>query len=783
MSTSPSPGNSPPTNDLAAFIAQITNPQFLIAVVFGMIALLVLARRRFDQPSWVTKELEPVGTTEASHLTTLDRSLPGLVIYFLLLLLLYVLLCGLGPKVALLLKIPESAAWAWPIVAATAVVGIGGRDDKNLLGRVEQVVRKWSHEYALVPHRLQDLAKRLDGAYDSIEVKLRSQQEAPEPLDPKRRSNATSLELRHTDLLMRALNLADRKGLIAPEFTSERQDAIDRIQDDLQRRVERVMRPNGSGEEHKAAIELNRRARFLLASGLLYGRRNLGDIDRVATAIGVRWAPGEDIEAFPSLIVSYVSCSVLVALSVILVQALAIWPYFQGQIERCANCTDADKYSAIQSLGQASGISGFTFAITGIVLYCSVAFWMTRLRDASLDAGEPLNAPLNTLGIIVKASLLSTSLTAIVAFVLTPVISISQIISIISIVLQCLIACLFVISHFTWAPRLRDASSWLHATGHILCHGVIAALLVAGTTYLGLRIGSISSLSGYVPLVIQANDALADVMSGRVANTQTGDKGTANQSTGAPVGDTAKAALSSITVAERAVPYRGGDVMQAALGNVANVANHGISVPAKSEVFLVRQELEKACQSMKSDIVEKYPGLLDVKPEIDHSRPISACQFPSDTIKMIVSRNSDNQSKADQPSMQYIFDIDSILLLFQLRNHEPFVETKWAWLMLAMITGFLFASFFSVISLIGRAWQLRENRNWTDIKRAYSEQVDMRIWMSTPLSECLGLEGWTPLEAAVFETPRKLLLDHLNRTGAGQKRTAGDTNTEQPPPS
>src|SRR5258708_3144044 len=105
---------------LLTWTQQYTDPQFIVSFGFGLIIIFFLSRQRFNTPSYVTKPLGPVANVKPSSLTTADRSRNGFALYLFLLLIIFILLCMLGPQIAVLLLGRGSVAtyidtirWAW----------------------------------------------------------------------------------------------------------------------------------------------------------------------------------------------------------------------------------------------------------------------------------------------------------------------------------------------------------------------------------------------------------------------------------------------------------------------------------------------------------------------------------------------------------------------------------------------------------------------------------------------------------------------------------------------
>jgi hypothetical protein len=133
------------------------------------------------------------------------------------------------------------------------------------------------------------------------------------------------------------------------------------------------------------------------------------------------------------------------------------------------------------------------------------------------------------------------------------------------------------------------------------------------------------------------------------------------------------------------------------------------------------------------------------------------------------------------PVADPLYNLDTILERYQTRNHQPFLAAKWASLLLPAISGALFAVVFSTISIFGRVWQLRGNLHWLEIEKVCPPRFQNLEWKSSLLADCTPLKGWTPLEAAAYETPRKLLIEYIAKVTADEGREDSGTDVSKIP--
>ena len=87
---------------------------------------------------------------------------------------------------------------------------------------------------------------------------------------------------------------------------------------------------------------------------------------------------------------------------------------------------------------------------------------------------------------------------------------------------------------------------------------------------------------------------------------------------------------------------------------------------------------------------------------------------------------------------------------------------------------FLFAAAFSLITLRGRAMQLRENDALPELEHAYPDKAGFADWLTTPLRDVYGVpRGMTPLEAAAYDSTRRAVLAKLKPAAAAKPPRPG----------
>ncbi len=723
---------------LSDWLQQYWNRQFLLAALFGLVILVFLAVQRFNRPTYPTKGLGPVATLEPAQLTTADRSRLGLLVYLVLLLLLYVLLCGLGPQVAALIGITagadmaEKTPWAWPIIAATLVVGVSVADDDNFLGRLEHVFRKRGHELALVPLGVQRLAEVLAKAdVSGLEADPETSEEAALFLSgaeadaaagaaPNRRRRELVKLWRHTVMLISAINAAGRSDSIAAEFRAERDAELADLESFRSMLAEPVQRSLAGREEVPQKLfddvaQLHRRAALLLASGLLYHKRSQADHQEAIRRLGIVVPTiSTRVGVLPSIVPIYLAGLLAAAFLVFIVVFRAVPLLYPA-------AADDD-----------APLRGVLLAASGFVIYLSVGLLTSALRDKRIERGEWAEKPLGRLAFALLAGAGAAILPMMFGFILTPELTTPTLVSLTTIAGQCLIGALFMVCwHLPQAAQVPALGGWFRTIAHLAIHAMTATLFALLM----------------VQMVLDAPQCARILSSARNA-------GTTIEANGVPA---------TAADARRAVLARALAQLRHESDAAADRAEGRIMLPARAELGREADQLSQACRQVNAALATWAPLGANLEPPPQGVRPecllanldLPGIALPDDVRAVIAA--------VQRP----VLELQALLseLSVGLQNSDSIARQ--ANEVAILLSTFLFAGAFSLLTLRGRAMQLRENDALPELERAYSDKAGFAAWLTTPLRDVPGVpRGMTPLEAAAYDATRRAVLAQLQTDAA-----------------
>jgi hypothetical protein len=147
------------------------NPDLYLSAFFvvGVLVVTAFAWQRFNEPSFPNRKALPRTLSPLRYLFLRSTYQKARLTYVGALLMLYVLLVAPGPKVASALGtigIKDFPPEGWALVAALILTGVGlAPDSLKWLNTVEEQLRRWIHEWFLVPDGIERTVGVLEDAH------------------------------------------------------------------------------------------------------------------------------------------------------------------------------------------------------------------------------------------------------------------------------------------------------------------------------------------------------------------------------------------------------------------------------------------------------------------------------------------------------------------------------------------------------------------------------------------------------------------------------------------